>query len=94
VPGFVLLGWFLGALIFVQFILRAASAAAAAESRETSLNASALTFVRVYVGLMFTPHFCSHILAGRFSSISTRYISRAWACTCLQYRCCSPALSS
>src|SRR5947199_10756155 len=29
VPGFELLGWFLGALVFVQFILRAASVAAA-----------------------------------------------------------------
>ena len=28
VPGFELLGWFLGALVFVQFILRAASVAA------------------------------------------------------------------
>jgi putative oxidoreductase len=44
VPGFELLGWFLGALVFVQFILRAASVAASAESREVSLNASALMF--------------------------------------------------
>src|SRR5882757_1883275 len=64
VPGFELLGWFLGALVFVQFILRAASVAASADSREASLNASALTFIRVYVGLMFVPHFGSHILGG------------------------------
>jgi putative oxidoreductase len=64
VPGFELLGWFLGALVFAQFILRAASAAASADSREVSLNASALMFVRVYVGLMFVPHFGSHILGG------------------------------
>jgi putative oxidoreductase len=55
VPGFELLGWFLGALVFVQFILRAA--AASADTREESLNALALTFIRVYVGLMFVPHF-------------------------------------
>src|SRR6266436_836728 len=53
VPGFELLGWVLGALVFVQFILRAASAAA--ESRDSSLNAAALTFIRIYVGLMFVP---------------------------------------
>src|SRR5467141_638323 len=66
VPGFELLGWFLGALVFVQFILRAASVAASADSREVSLNASALMFIRVYVGLMFVPHFGSHILGGPF----------------------------
>jgi putative oxidoreductase len=76
VPGFVLLGWFLGALIFVHFILRAASAAASVQSREASLNASALIFIRVYVGLMFTPHFCSHILGGPFQfKIYTLYFA-------------------
>jgi hypothetical protein len=49
VPGFELLGWFLGALVFVQFILRAASVAASTDSREVSLNALALMFIRVYV---------------------------------------------
>src|SRR5258707_14505318 len=66
VPGFELLGWFLGALVFFQFILRATSVAASADSREVSLNASALMFIRVYVGLMFVPHFGSHILGGAF----------------------------
>jgi putative oxidoreductase len=66
VPGFALLGWFLGALVFVQFILRAASVAASSESREVSRNELALTFIRVYVGLMFVPHFGSHILGGPF----------------------------
>src|SRR5216683_2461557 len=66
VPGFQLLGWFLGALVFVHFILRAASVAAPADSREVSLNALALTFIRVYVGLMLVPHFGSHILGGPF----------------------------
>src|SRR6266481_4076120 len=45
VPGFELLGWSLGALVFVQFILRAASATASSESREASLSASALMFI-------------------------------------------------
>src|SRR6266436_7117645 len=77
VPGFELLGWFLGALVFVQFILRAASAAAAAaESREVSLNVSAMMFIRVYVGLMLVPHFCSHILGGPFQfKIYTLYFA-------------------
>jgi putative oxidoreductase len=66
VPGFEFLGWFLGALVLVQFILRAASVAASADWREEPLNALALTFIRVYVGLMFVPHFGSHILGGPF----------------------------
>jgi len=76
VPGFELLGWFLGALVFVHFILRAASAAAPADSREVSLNALALTFIRVYVGLMLVPHFGSHILGGPFQfKIYTLYFA-------------------
>ena len=68
VPGFELLGWFLGALVFVQFILRAA--------RESSLNDAALTFIRVYLGLMFVPHFGSHILGGPFQfNIYTLYFA-------------------
>src|SRR4030081_1010227 len=66
VPGFEPLGWFLGALVFIQFILRATSAAVSSDSREVSLNESALMFIRVYVGLMFVPHFGSHILGGPF----------------------------
>src|SRR5437879_6072871 len=76
VPGFELLGWFLGALVFVQFILRAASIAAPADSRESALNVAALTFIRVYVGLMFVPHFGSHILGGPFQfKIYTLYFA-------------------
>ena len=68
VPGFELLGWFLGALLLVQFILRAA--------RESSLNVAALTFIRIYVGLMFVPHCGSHILGGPFQfKIYTLYFS-------------------
>jgi uncharacterized membrane protein YphA (DoxX/SURF4 family) len=61
-----LLGWFLGGLVFVQFILRAASVQAPVNSRESWLNIAALMFIRVYVGLMFVPHFCSHILGGPY----------------------------
>src|SRR5216683_51303 len=76
VPGFDLLGWFLGALVFVQFILRAASVAAPADSREVSLDALALMFIRVYVGLMLVPHFGSHILGGPFQfQIYTLYFT-------------------
>ncbi len=64
VPGFELLGWFLGALVFARFILHAASVAASAPSREDSVNDAALMFIRVYVGLMFVPHFGSHVLGG------------------------------
>src|SRR5258707_13131791 len=64
VPGFELLGWFLGALVFVQFILRAASVAASSDLPKLSLNDLALTFMRVYVGLMFVLHFGRHILVG------------------------------
>ncbi len=76
VPGFELLGWVLGALVFVQFILRAASVEARADPRESSLNGSALTFIRVYVGLMFVPHFGSHILGGSYQfKIYTLYFA-------------------
>jgi len=68
VPGFELLGWFLGALVFAQFVLRAA--------RESSPNDAALTFIRIYVGLMFVPHFGSHILGGPFQfNIYTLYFA-------------------
>src|SRR3979490_1908060 len=66
VPGFAILGWLLGALVFVQFILRAASVVASSDSPKISLNELALTFIRIYVGLMFVPHFGSHILGGPF----------------------------
>src|SRR5258706_1017531 len=74
--GFGALGWFLGALVLIHFILRAARAATSADSREGSLNASALTFIRVYIGLMFVPHFGSHILGGPFQfEVYTLYFS-------------------
>src|SRR5258705_10178761 len=66
VPGFEPLGWFLGALVFARFVLRAA--------REASPNDAALAFIRIYVGLMLVPHFGSHILGGPFQfSIYTLY---------------------
>jgi len=68
VPGFELVGWLMGALVLAQFILRAA--------RESSPNDAALTFIRIYVGLMFVPHFGSHILGGPFQfSIYTLYFA-------------------
>jgi len=76
VPGFEVLGWLLGALVFAQFILRAASFETPGESRESSLNVLALTFIRVYVGLMFVPHFGSHILGGPYQfEIYTLYFA-------------------
>ncbi|HEV7448044.1 MAG TPA: DoxX family protein [Steroidobacteraceae bacterium] len=76
VPGFELLGWLLGALVFVQFTLRAASVAAPADSRESARNVAALTFIRIYVGLMFVPHFGSHILGGPYQfEIYTLYFA-------------------
>jgi putative oxidoreductase len=76
VPGFELLGWLLGALVFVQFTLRAASVAAPEDSRESARNVAALTFIRIYVGLMFVPHFGSHILGGPYQfEIYTLYFA-------------------
>src|ERR1700680_4327551 len=76
VPGFEILGWFLGALVFVRFILRAASVATSSDSPKILLNELALTFIRIYVGLMFVPHFGSHILGGPFQfNIYTLYFA-------------------
>jgi putative oxidoreductase len=76
VPGFELMGWLLGALVFAQFILRAASVAASGDSREAWLDAAALAFIRIYVGLMFVPHFGSHVLGGPFQfKIYTLYFA-------------------
>jgi putative oxidoreductase len=76
VPGFEVLGWLLGALLFVQFTLRAASVEASADSREAARNVAALAFIRIYVGLMFVPHFGSHILGGPFQfKIYTLYFA-------------------
>jgi len=76
VPGFELLGWFLGALVFLQFILRAASVEAPVNSRESWLNIATLAFIRVYVGLMFVPHFGSHVLGGPYQfKIYTLYFA-------------------
>jgi putative oxidoreductase len=77
VPGFQALGWFLGALVFIQFILRAASAdSPPPATRESWRNVAALTFIRIYVGLMFVPHFGSHILGGPYQfKIYTLYFA-------------------
>src|ERR1700675_3828324 len=44
IADFEILGWVLGALVLVQFILRATSDAASADSRDGSFNAAALLF--------------------------------------------------
>src|SRR5882757_3112848 len=76
VPGFQVLGWFLGALVFIQFILRAALVNAPSEAQESWRNVAALTFIRIYVGLMFVPHFGSHILGGPYQfNIYTLYFA-------------------
>jgi putative oxidoreductase len=76
VPGFELLGWLLGALVLLQFILRTTSIAASADSREAWRYAAALAFIRIYVGLMFVPHFGSHVLGGPFQfKIYTLYFA-------------------
>jgi len=76
VPGFELLGWLLGFLVLVHFVLRAASVEAPADSREAARNVAALTFIRIYVGLMFVPHFGSHILGGPYQfNIYTLYFA-------------------
>src|SRR5258708_7997841 len=56
VPGFAILGWFLGALVSVQFILRAASVATSSDSPKILLNQFPLTFIQIYVILTFLPH--------------------------------------
>jgi putative oxidoreductase len=76
VPGFEALGWVLGALVFLQFILRAASAVALAQSQGSLPTVAALAFIRIYVGVMFVPHFGSHILGGPFQfNIYTLYFA-------------------
>jgi len=76
VPGFQALGWFLGALVFIQFILHPASVNSPPASRESWRNVAALTFIRIYVGLMFVPHFGSHILGGPYQfKIYTLYFA-------------------
>jgi putative oxidoreductase len=76
VPGFQVLGWFLGALVFIQFILRAALVNPTSETLESWRNVAALTFIRIYVGLMFVPHFGSHILGGPYQfKIYTLYFA-------------------
>ena len=66
IPGFEFLGWCLGALVFAQFVLRVAAVSIPAAPRESWLNTAALTFIRMYVGLMFVPHFGSHLLGGPY----------------------------
>jgi putative oxidoreductase len=49
---------------------------ATADSHESARNVAALTFIRIYVGLMFVPHFGSHILGGPYQfEIYTLYFA-------------------
>jgi len=66
IPGFEIVGWALGAMLFARFVSRAADSQVSGGSRSVPEYAIALTFIRVYLGLMFVPHFASHILGGPF----------------------------
>jgi putative oxidoreductase len=62
--------------VLLQFILRAGALEAPPDSRESARNVAALTFIRSYVGLMFVPHFGSHILGGPYQfKIYTLYFA-------------------
>jgi putative oxidoreductase len=65
IPGFGYLGLLLGMLLFTQFVLLAVDSVRSSNNeRELLIQTWALTFVRLYVGLMFVPHFVGHIFAG------------------------------
>ena len=65
VPGFGYLGLLLGTLLFGQFILLTVDSVQSSNNeRELLIQSWALTFVRLYIGLMFVPHFVGHIFAG------------------------------
>ena len=65
VPGFGYLGLLLGTLLFGQFILLTVDSVQSSNNeRELLIESWALTFVRLYIGLMFVPHFVGHIFAG------------------------------
>lgn len=77
IPGFGYVSLALGALLFAQFILRAVNAMQSSTGeREIVVQSWALTFLRVYAGLMFVPHFVGHIFAGRHQfEIYTQYFA-------------------
>jgi putative oxidoreductase len=77
VPGFGYLGLLLGILLFGQFVLLAIDSVRSSNNeRELLIQTWALTFVRLYVGLMFVPHFVAHIFSGPHQfGIYTQYFS-------------------
>jgi len=65
IPGFGYLALLLGALLFAQFVLTAIEdVQSSAVERELRLRTWALTFIRIYVGLMFVPHVGGHLFGG------------------------------
>jgi putative oxidoreductase len=65
IPGFGYLALFLGALLFAQFVLSAIEdVQSSASERQLGLQTWALTFIRIYVGLMFVPHVGGHLFGG------------------------------
>jgi putative oxidoreductase len=75
VPGFGYLGLLLGILLFAQFVLLAVDSVRSSNN-EREIQTWALTFVRLYVGLMFVPHFVGHIFAGPHQfGIYTQYFA-------------------
>jgi putative oxidoreductase len=76
-PYFGLLSTILGILLLTQFISIAVSAVRASKGdRQPIIQIWTLTFIRIYVGLMFIPHFVGHILAGPHQfEIYTQYFA-------------------
>ena len=65
IPGFGYLALLLGALLFAQFVLTAIEdVQSSAVEQELRLRTWALTFIRIYVGLMFVPHVGGHLFGG------------------------------
>jgi putative oxidoreductase len=77
IPGFGYLALLLGALLFVQFVASAIEdVQSSASEQELRLRTWALTFIRIYVGLMFVPHVGGHLLGGPAQfSIYTMYFA-------------------
>jgi putative oxidoreductase len=76
-PGFGLLSAVLGMLVLAQFVAFAIDdVRAGRETHQALIQTWVLTFIRLYVGLMFVPHFVGHILAGPHQfEIYTRYFA-------------------
>jgi putative oxidoreductase len=77
VPALGYLGLLLGILLFAQFVLLAIDSIQTSKGeRDILLLTWAFTFARLYVGLMFVPHFVGHIFAGPHQfAIYTQYFA-------------------